>query len=297
MDSSRGGRWGSRAVQNRRYDRLANLDPLEFERVVADYYRRQGYAVEHCGTGGGRNRFDGGIDLKMYRDGKYTIVQCKRENARQVTHNVGHELLGVLLTEKADHAIVVNTGEFTPHAIATARKESRLQLIDGNELRRKLPEYSVPAAGQASAASARSGLDWPLSGPPARPAPVRVRSGSAKRESQDGTKALISLVVLAAIVLWQCSTRSIQNKASQTRSVPETGHAPASATQPPPAVVEVTSTPIVQEAASLRTREPVRRDPVEAQRRAEEASRILEATTPEMDLFPDSHSVYREGDP
>lgn len=297
MSYSRGGRWGSRAVQNRRYDRLANLDPLEFERVVADYYQGQGYTVEHCGTGAGPSRFDGGIDLKMYRDGKYTIVQCKRENARQVTHNVGHELLGVLLTEKADHAIVVNTGEFTPHAIATARKESRLQLIDGDQLRKMLPEYAVPAAGQASAVPARSGLDWSLTGPPARPVPSRVRSGTAKRESQDGTKALICLVVLAAIVLWQCSTRSIPNRASQTRSLPESGHAPASTTRPPPAVVEVTSTQIVQEAASLRTREPVRRDPVEAQRRAEEAMRILEATTPEMDLSPDPHSVYREGDP
>lgn len=297
MEASRGGRWGGRAVQNRRYDRLANLDPMEFERVVADYYRRQGYAVEHCGTGGRRRRFDGGIDLKMYRDGKYTIVQCKRENARQVTHNVGHELLGVLLTEKADHAIVVNTGEFTPHAMATARKEPRLQLIDGDQLRKMLPEYSIPAAGESSALSARSGLDWPLSGRPARHAPATVRSGSTKRESQDGTKALISLVVLASIVLWQCSTRSIPNRASQTRSVPETGHAPGSTTRPPPAVVEVTSTQIVQEAASLRNREPVRRELVEAQRRAEEAIRILEATTPEMDLSPDPHSVYRDGDP
>ena len=86
---------------------------------------------------GGR-RFDGGIDLKMVRDGEYTIVQCKRENALQVTHNVGHELLGILMTERADRAIVVNAGEFTPRAWATAAKNAQLELIDGNRLREML---------------------------------------------------------------------------------------------------------------------------------------------------------------
>ena len=138
-----GRRWRRRPprVRNRRDDALANLDPYEFERVVAEYYRREGYKVEHCG---GSGRFDGGIDLKMHRDSEYVIVQCKRENAYQVTHNVGHELLGVLLTEKADRAIVVNTGEFTPYAIETATREPRLELIDGDRLREMLPEYAQP---------------------------------------------------------------------------------------------------------------------------------------------------------
>src|SRR5690554_842149 len=59
-----GRRWRNRPprVRNRRDDALANLDPYEFERVVAEYYRREGYKVEHCG---GSGRFDGGIDLKM----------------------------------------------------------------------------------------------------------------------------------------------------------------------------------------------------------------------------------------
>ncbi|MBD7988811.1 restriction endonuclease [Luteimonas sp. Sa2BVA3] len=131
--SRAGGRgFGRPDVRNRRYDRLALLDPQEFERVVAGYYRRLGYQVEHCGAGRGGRRFDGGIDLKMYRDGSYTVVQCKRENALQVTHKVGHELLGIMLTEKADRAIVVNAGEFTPYAWESARRDTRLELIDGD---------------------------------------------------------------------------------------------------------------------------------------------------------------------
>lgn len=293
MDPSRGGRWDSRAVQNRRYDRLANLDPLEFERVVADYYRRQGYAVEHCGTGGGRNRFDGGIDLKMYRDGEYTIVQCKRENARKVTHNVGHELLGVLLTEKANHAIVVNTGEFTPHAIASARKEPRLQLVDGDQLREMLPEYAVPDAGEGKAGRIRGHLDWPLSGPPSPPAVSKVRSGSARRGSQDGTKALISLVALIAIVLWQCSTRSTPDRPSLGGSSPTTVRSIPGA-RPQLVGTEEPSQQLVQEAAPPRLQEHLHQDPAEAQRRADEAMRILQDTTPELKLPPDPHAVYRD---
>ena len=58
-----GRRWRRRLprVRNRRDDALAHLDPYEFERVVAEYYRREGYKVEHCG---GSGRFDGAIDLK-----------------------------------------------------------------------------------------------------------------------------------------------------------------------------------------------------------------------------------------
>ncbi|MEN1929474.1 restriction endonuclease [Luteimonas sp. MJ250] len=293
--SKPGGRgWGRPAVRNRRNDRLANLDWREFERVVADYYRGQGFAVEHCGTGGGRSRFDGGIDLKLHRDGEYTIVQCKRENALQVTHNVCHELLGLLLTEKADRAIVVNSGEFTPHAIAAARKEERLQLVDGDQLRDMLPEYAVPEAAIGGASLARQVPDWPLSGPPSRPAPSSVRTDSARRGSQDGTKGLIALAFLVVLVLWQCSYRS---KSTQ----PAVSHAPPVSTPPAPTgsdsgEVAMARAPrhLTREAAPVRRTEPTRQEVAESRRRADEAIRILEATTPELDLPPDPHAVYRD---
>ena len=60
-------RW-SKNVRNRRFDSLSRVDWREFERLLADYYRRQGFGVEHCGTGASASRFDGGIDLKLFRD-------------------------------------------------------------------------------------------------------------------------------------------------------------------------------------------------------------------------------------
>lgn len=315
-----GGRgWGRPRVRNYRDDRLANLDPHEFERVVADYYRRHGYTVEHCGTGGGGRRFDGGIDLKMYRDGEYTIVQCKRENALQVTHNVGHELLGLLMTERADHAIVVNAGEFTHAAWTAAAKNPQLELIDGDRLRKMLPEYAVPVPQPASAAptatpdarSAQTGgwQDWSLSIPNAKPAPFRVRfmdehdrefdrhrrGRRGKQAYADGTNALIWLVVLGALVLWQCSRPKVpQRPVGQGGPVQlsRPSHVVAPATTPPPA-------PAPRETERIQVRPPrppelawtpprgmTPAEAQEAQRRADEAMKVIEAHTPEMKYPP-----------
>jgi restriction system protein len=291
---SRSGGRGSRRppVQNRRYDRLALLDPREFERVVAAYYRRRGYQVEHCGTGRGGRRFDGGIDLKLYRDGSYTVVQCKRENALQVTHNVGHELLGVVLTEKADRAIVVNSGEFTPYAWKSARKDTRLELIDGDRLRQMLPEYALVDAPTAQGVDSNPSLDWPLSAPPSRPAPGRVLYGPT-RTSKDaqGIQALVALGVLVMLVLWQCSVRTGTERVSTpVRQVAEPRHAQPQSPHPRP--TQRPEAPSIERSRAAPASREI--DAAEARRRADAAIRIIEDTTPELDLPPDPHAVFRK---
>ena len=308
-----GGRgFGRPRVRNYRDDRLAKLDPREFERVVAEYYRRQGYTVEHCGTGNGRSRFDGGIDLKMYRDGEYTIVQCKRENALQVTHNVGHELLGVLMTERADHAIVVNAGEFTKAAWTSAAKNPQLELIDGDRLREMLPEYAVPVPRPVIAAAVgnekedSSGVPgWPLSGPVAKPVPFSVRSledddrrrrhGRTRRKRRsdaDDAKALMALAVLVALVMWQCSRPSNTQR-------PAARPAPTQLDAPPLVATSEPRTPTVRNEQRVQVRPPqppnltwqpshgmTPQEAREAQRRADEAMKVIEAHTPELPLPP-----------
>ncbi|WP_132999251.1 restriction endonuclease [Luteimonas arsenica] len=292
MSSSGGRGWGRPAVRNRRYDRLSALDPLEFERVVADYYRRIGFMVEHRGTGGVGGRFDGGIDLKMYRDGRCIVVQCKRENARQVTHNVGHELLGIMLTENADQAIVVNTGEFTPYAWESARKDPRLQLIDGDKLREMLPEYAVVDVPASGSPHGRAPLDWPLSGPLSRPAPGSVRYGAARNErDSNGVKALVALAFLVTVVVWQCSSRSDPERVASPEPAapmvePRAVH-PQNRSRPE--VPQPDSTPVANPSPGIDARE--------AQRRADEAMRVIQDTTPELGLLPDPHAVYRDHDP
>ena len=50
---------GLKRVLNRRDDDLANVDPLEFERIIAAWYERQGYRVEHAGSMQAAQRISG----------------------------------------------------------------------------------------------------------------------------------------------------------------------------------------------------------------------------------------------
>jgi hypothetical protein len=131
---------GHRKVTFRHADALSSMPWDEFERLMARHYAARGYRVDHSGTGArtSSRKFDGGIDLKLFRDDEYIVVQCKRETVLQVTHNVVHELIGVMHTQGATRAIVVNTGEFSAAAIEAAAKFPQIELIDGVVLRRML---------------------------------------------------------------------------------------------------------------------------------------------------------------
>lgn len=295
--ASHRGHWGRRHLRERQNDKLANLDPLEFERVMADYYRRQGYEVEECGTGGTGRGFDGGIDLKLRRDGEYTVVQCKRHNAYQLTHNPVHELLGVAGTEGAGRCILVNTGEFTRYAWDVAAKNPKLQLIDGSELRRMLPELARPVEENTAPAmevgdrqSGHAPLggweDYSLSNPNVKPPPFRVTVRDSRRERDaDGWSAIWvtgAFIVILLIVLRQCSS----NTSMQVRTAPVSPVQPAAQSRPPPrqaATVQPARSPSAEPppakpAPRRYTAEELR----EQQRRADEAIKVIEATTPEM---------------
>lgn len=122
-------------------DDLALIPWDQFEKLLAGYYSKQGYRVEHVGTGSGGNaKFDGGIDLKLYKDGRYVVVQCKHWNVKQVPHNEVHQLIGLMVTEKADAGILVTSGEYTNAARQAAAKHDQIELIDGLALRQLLGE-------------------------------------------------------------------------------------------------------------------------------------------------------------
>lgn len=61
-------------------DSLRALSWRQFELLVGEAFRRQGYTVEETGLGGA----DGGIDLVLRKHGKLTLVQCKRWNTQRV---------------------------------------------------------------------------------------------------------------------------------------------------------------------------------------------------------------------
>ena len=108
---------------------LTDLSWQEFELVTGELYRRQGYTVALCAGDGA----DGGVDLRLHKDGQTTLVQCKHWKAYKVRVSTARELFGILTAEKADHAVLVTTGRFTPDARAFAAGKP-LELIDGAKL-------------------------------------------------------------------------------------------------------------------------------------------------------------------
>lgn len=125
-----------RAWQKRRMlDRQTGLDSLRelswksFEDLLGEAYRRQGYQVTEA-LGGGA---DGGVDLVLRRDGKVTLVQCKRWRGNPVRVQTVRELFGVMIDRRADAAKLVATARFTPDAIAFARGKP-IELVDSDAL-------------------------------------------------------------------------------------------------------------------------------------------------------------------
>jgi restriction system protein len=107
-------------------DSLRNLSWREFEQLVGEAYRRQGYDVEETGGGGA----DGGIDLVLRGHGETVLVQCKQWRVLQVGVDKVRELFGVLTAEGATRGILVTSGNFTNDA-KSFKVGKPLNLVDG----------------------------------------------------------------------------------------------------------------------------------------------------------------------
>ncbi len=101
----------------------------QFELLVGEAFRRQGYAVEETGLGGA----DGGIDLILRKDGRRTLVQCKQWKRQQVGVSVVREMYGLLTHHQADAVKIVCVGSYTKDAAPFARGKP-IELIDGDQL-------------------------------------------------------------------------------------------------------------------------------------------------------------------
>ena len=111
-------------------DSVRNLSWGEFERLVCEAYRRQGYAAAVVGSRAG----DGGIDVILIRAGEKVLVQCKHWKAFKVGVAPVRELLGVVVSEKATSGILVTSGRFTKEAERFARANPQLKLVAAAEL-------------------------------------------------------------------------------------------------------------------------------------------------------------------
>lgn len=334
---------GLKSVRNRRDDALSRIGWDRLESMLAEHYRREGYAVEHVGTGGSGRKFDGGIDLKLRKDDAYILVQSKHWNAMQVPHNAVHELLGVMVNEGATGAILVTSGEFTRAAIEAATKQGHVQLIDGDDLRAMLgplPEVVEPDPDARWRRGASEVVARVVQSTPTKAlldhaaerlivaAEDRIRGGSRRRVSKTakavGAFVLLKLTVMAfalLVMLWGISrifsaiqqiplqqqariqaaadaARAAQAQSSQRPAVPRPPPVQAAAIPAPDQfashsdgrrdpdpcreLVDWKSGTYIDHCQQGAPHRPTGAEIRESQRKADEAMKVIEASTPDM---------------
>ncbi|WP_434514437.1 restriction endonuclease [Dechloromonas sp. ARDL1] len=130
-------------------DALEKMSWREFEGLVAETFRRQGYRVVERGGDGP----DGGVDVELHMGSDKYLVQCKQWKSQKVGVATVRELYGVMTAERAVGAFVVASGAFTDEAKSFADGRA-IKLFDARKLRSMIgqvpspiiaPEQTMPA--------------------------------------------------------------------------------------------------------------------------------------------------------
>lgn len=124
-------RWQKRRLLDRQkgIESIRELSWKQFEELVGEAYRRQGYRVQENHQPGP----DGGVDLRLRKDGQQHIVQCKRWKTQKVGVRVVREMYGIMVAECAASVIVISSGYFTQEAKNFANSKP-IDLVDGAQL-------------------------------------------------------------------------------------------------------------------------------------------------------------------
>jgi restriction system protein len=117
---------------------IRDMSWQDFELLVGEAFRRKGFEVKENGGGGA----DGGIDLVLNKNGKKSIVQCKRWKTFSIGVPLIRELYGVMTSERANDCIFVSSGNYTAEARLFA-EDKPIWLIDGSELSKMIAEVQV----------------------------------------------------------------------------------------------------------------------------------------------------------
>ena len=150
----------------------------EFEYLVVEAFRRQGYQLEFS-VGRGA---DGGVDLKLHRAGRTALVQCKQWKVYSVGAPVIREMFGLMTAEKADEVIVVTSGKFTRDAREFAAGKP-VRLIDGPQLLALVQSVQSDKGGTLARGAATAAAA------PSSPSPLR---GEGRSEVDSGHKSPVA---------------------------------------------------------------------------------------------------------
>jgi len=117
-------------------DKLNDIHPKQFEKLVLSIYKNQGFNVESVGAW---NQADGGIDIvaisKSFSGFEYKLaIQCK-VSRNKISARPIRELAGVLNTHEFHQGVVATTSSFTKNAINEKLGHYwNIDLVDRNKL-------------------------------------------------------------------------------------------------------------------------------------------------------------------
>ena len=117
---------------------LRLLNANEFEWLVGEVYRREGWTVSETGR---QDRPDGNVDLVVTRSSSRRFVQCKRWASKRVGVGEIRAFAGTLMREGLSGADgdFVTLSTFGEVAIDEAKKIG-IQLVDGRDLYRRIEQ-------------------------------------------------------------------------------------------------------------------------------------------------------------
>lgn len=131
---------GRRFKEQKTLEQLRRLTPTEFEKYIAELFRRVGFQTETVG-----GSYDGGIDVVAKKDGFTYYIQCKKFITRQVSVHDVRDFYGAI-AEKLPNArgIFITTNVFTPEARRFCEGKP-VELIDGASLMEYVRKAGVTA--------------------------------------------------------------------------------------------------------------------------------------------------------
>lgn len=92
-------------------------NPIEFENIIADHFKKSNYEVENT-----PRSYDFGVDLFATRNGNKIAIQAKMYDVRKVNHEAVMILFAAQKLFNCEGSIIITSGNLTKEALGVAEK-------------------------------------------------------------------------------------------------------------------------------------------------------------------------------
>lgn len=133
------------ATKNPVSDALAHMNAHDFEKLVAEAFRREGFLVVERARGKGKN----GVDLELFMGRDRYLVQCRRWKEKTVDAQTIREFYAVINAERAVGGFFVTSGKLTDEARKMALGRS-IRIVPADSLRRLIKKVMASSTGEVT---------------------------------------------------------------------------------------------------------------------------------------------------